>query len=108
MQYQCIVKLGPFSIEATKAVAVDIILTFLVYLANNISLRQYIQKKTNLDFFFIFPRKGYLCGWRLYVWSKYSYLYRNVFTFGGAKGSGSDRECKYFPIGLNACEPLWR
>ena len=22
--------------------------------------------------------------------------------------SGSDRECKYFPIGMNAHEPLWR
>ena len=33
---------------------------------------------------------------------------RNVFTFGGAKRSGSDRECKYFPIGMNAREPLWR
>ena len=32
----------------------------------------------------------------------------NVFTFGGAKRSGSDRECKYFPIGMNAREPLWR
>ena len=31
----------------------------------------------------------------------------NVFTFGGAKRSGSDRECKYFPIGMNAREPLW-
>ena len=31
-----------------------------------------------------------------------------VFTFGGAKRSGSDRECKYFPIGMNAHEPLWR
>ena len=31
----------------------------------------------------------------------------NVFTFSGAKRSGSDRECKYFPIGMNACEPLW-
>ena len=30
----------------------------------------------------------------------------NVFTFGGAKHSGSDRECKYFPIGMNAREPL--
>ena len=33
---------------------------------------------------------------------------KNVFTFGGAKRSGSDRECKYFPIGMNAREPLWR
>ena len=32
----------------------------------------------------------------------------NVFTFVGAKRSGSDRECKYFPIGINAREPLWR
>ena len=32
----------------------------------------------------------------------------NVFTFGGAKRRGSDRECKYFPIGMNAREPLWR
>ena len=32
----------------------------------------------------------------------------NVFTFGGAKRSGSDRECKYFSIGMNAREPLWR
>ena len=32
----------------------------------------------------------------------------NVFTFGGAKRSGSDRECKYFPIGMNVREPLWR
>ena len=32
----------------------------------------------------------------------------NVFTFGGAKRSGGDRECKYFPIGMNAREPLWR
>ena len=31
-----------------------------------------------------------------------------VFTFGGAKRSGSDRECKYVPIGMNAREPLWR
>ena len=52
----------------------DIILKFLVYLAKNISLRRYILKKTNLDFFLIFPRKGYLSGWGLYVWSKYSYL----------------------------------
>ena len=33
---------------------------------------------------------------------------KNVFTFGGAKRRGSDRECKYFPIGMNAREPLWR
>ena len=33
---------------------------------------------------------------------------QNVFTFGGAKRSGSDRECKYFPVGMNAREPLWR
>ena len=33
---------------------------------------------------------------------------KNVFTFGGAKRSGSDRECKYFPIGMIAREPLWR
>ena len=26
----------------------------------------------------------------------------------GAKRSGSDTECKYFPIGMNAREPLWR
>ena len=32
----------------------------------------------------------------------------NVFTFGGAKRSGSGSECKYFPIGMNAREPLWR
>ena len=32
----------------------------------------------------------------------------NVFTLGGAKRSGSDRECKCFPIGMNAREPLWR
>ena len=32
----------------------------------------------------------------------------NVLTFGGAKRSGSDRECKCFPIGMNAREPLWR
>ena len=32
----------------------------------------------------------------------------NVFTFGGAKRSGSNRECKYFPISMNAREPLWR
>ena len=32
----------------------------------------------------------------------------NVFTFGRAKRSSSDREYKYFPIGMNACEPLWR
>ena len=32
----------------------------------------------------------------------------NVFTFGGVKRSGSDRECKYFPIGMNAREPLRR
>ena len=32
----------------------------------------------------------------------------NVFTFGGAKPSDSDRECKYFPIVMNAREPLWR
>ena len=31
-----------------------------------------------------------------------------VFTFGGAKRSGSGRECKYFTIGMNAREPLWR
>ena len=31
-----------------------------------------------------------------------------VFTFGGAKRSGSDRECKYFPFGMNAREQLWR
>ena len=38
-------------------------------------------------------------------------LSENVFTFGGAKRSGSNRECiktKYFPIGMNAREPLWR
>ena len=35
-------------------------------------------------------------------------IQENVFTFGGAKRSGSDRECKYFPIGMNAREPLWR
>ena len=27
--------------------------------------------------------------------------------FSGTKRSGSDRECKYFPIDMNACEPLW-
>ena len=31
-----------------------------------------------------------------------------AFTFGGAKRSGSARECKYFPIGMNPREPLWR
>ena len=35
----------------------DIILKFIVYLAKNISLRRYILKKTNLDFFLIFLRK---------------------------------------------------
>ena len=39
---------------------------------------------------------------------KYGNLPINVFTFGGAKRSGSDRECKYFPIGMNVREPLWR
>ena len=29
----------------------------------------------------------------------------NVFTFGGAKRSGSDRECNYFPIGMNTGSP---
>ena len=48
---------GPFSIEATEAVAKDIILKFLVYLAKNISLRKYILKKTNLDCFLYFLRK---------------------------------------------------
>ena len=33
---------------------------------------------------------------------------RIVFTFRGAKRSGSDRESKYFPIGMNGREPLWR
>ena len=42
----------------------------------NISLRRYILKKTNLDFFLIFSPKGYWSGWGLYVWSKYSYSYR--------------------------------
>ena len=51
----------------------DIILKFLVYLAKKFSLRRYILKKTNLDFFLIFSRKGCLSGWGLYVWSKYSY-----------------------------------
>ena len=37
-----------------------------------------------------------------------TFFLENVFTFGGAKRSGSDRECKYFPIGINAREPLWR
>ena len=32
----------------------------------------------------------------------------HVFTFSGAKRSGSDREFKYFPIGMNARELLWR
>ena len=37
------------------------------------------------------------------------FIQGDVFTFGGAKRSGSDcRECKYFPIGMNAREPLWR
>ena len=31
----------------------------------------------------------------------------NVFTFGGAKRCGSDREYKYFPMGMNALELLW-
>ena len=35
----------------------DIILKFLVYLAKKFSLRRYILKKTNLDFFLIFLRK---------------------------------------------------
>ena len=48
---------GPFSIEATEAVAMDIIFKFFVYLAKNISLRRYILKKTNLDFFLYFLRK---------------------------------------------------
>ena len=38
---------------------------------------------------------------------KQDHVFKNVFTFGGAKCSGSDRECKYFPIGMNAHEPLW-
>ena len=42
----------------------------------NISLRRYILKKTNLDFFLIFFWKEYSSGWGLYVWSKYSYSYR--------------------------------
>ena len=73
---------GPFSIEATEAVAMDIILKFLVYVAKNISLRRYILKKTNLDFFLIFPRKGYWSGRGLYVWSKYSYSYRIKAFYG--------------------------
>ena len=31
---------------------------------------------------------------------------KNALTFGGAERSGGDRECKYFPIGMNAREPL--
>ena len=31
----------------------------------------------------------------------------NIFIFGGAKRSCSDRECKYLPIGMDAREPLW-
>ena len=36
-------------------------------------------------------------------------MMKNVlFTFGGAKRNDSDRECKYFPIGMKARGPLWR
>ena len=35
-----------------------------------------------------------------------NYEWKNVFTFGGSKRNGSDRECKYFPIGMSAREPL--
>ena len=46
------------------------------------------------------------------IWQSYDSYFTcskvNVFTFGGAKRGGSDRECKYFPIGMNAREPLWR
>ena len=31
-----------------------------------------------------------------------------VVKFGGTKRSGSGREFKYFPIGMNAHELLWR
>ena len=67
--------------EATEAVALDIILKFLVDVAKNISLRRYILKKTNLYFFLIFPRKGYWSGRGLYVWSKYSYSYTELKHF---------------------------
>ena len=42
------------------------------------------------------------------VFKQFLVTCKNVFTFGGAKRSGNDRECKYFPIGMNALEPLWR
>ena len=79
VQYQCMVR--SLQHRGNRAVAMDIILKFLVYLAKNISLRRYILKKTNLDFFLIFPPKGYWSGWGLYVWSKYSYSYRIQKTF---------------------------
>ena len=44
--------------EATEAVALDIILKFLVYVAKNISLRRYILKKTNL----VGPAEDYMYG----------------------------------------------
>ena len=44
----------------------------------------------------------------LWVYKRHPAAKTNVFAFGGAKRSGSDRECKYFPIGMNAREPLWR
>ena len=54
--------------EATEAVAVDIILKFLVYVAKNMSLRRYILKRTNLVFFLYFlgkdigPAEDYMYG----------------------------------------------
>ena len=53
---------------------------------------------------FFFVRAGHALNFSFFAWEAAGY----VFTFGGAKRSGSDRECKYFPIGMNAREPLWR
>ena len=68
------------------------------------------QKQVNKSFFQVTQRlcfKARLTAKPL-IWKWLLILMENVFTFGGAKRSGSDRECKYFPIGMNAREPLWR
>ena len=47
-------------------------------------------------------------GWNYHEKMVKTTITRHVFTFGGAKRSGSDRECKYFPTGMSARWPLWR
>ena len=64
VQYRCIVRFLQHRGNRGNCLGYNFKVSYYD-LAKNISLRRYILKKTNLDFFFIFPGKGYLSGWGL-------------------------------------------